>query len=91
MPQAISDLKNISDYIGIDSPDYAKLLIRKIMSAVDQLSNFPEMGRKVPEFINNEYRELIFRNYRIIYQFYNSAIEILTIFHSSYGSGLKNI
>jgi toxin ParE1/3/4 len=66
-------------YIEIDSPMAAKKWTVKLISLVKKLANTPYLGRKVPEF-NVEYRrELIFGNFRIIYDVDDKVIEILTI------------
>jgi plasmid stabilization system protein ParE len=44
----------------------------------------PETGRIVPELENNEIRELIEGNYRIVYRVKaKDYVEILTVHHSS--------
>ena len=44
---------------------------------------FPEMGRKVPEADDPKVRELIYKNYRIIYQIKAGYLEIITVIHGS--------
>lgn len=39
------------------------------------------MGRTVPEIRNNQFRELIYGNYRIVYRIEKKQISILTIRH----------
>lgn len=62
------DLKEIVAYIKKDSAKYASLEKQKIKDAIDKLLTQPLLGRVVPEFTNEVFRELIFRNYRIIYE-----------------------
>ena len=40
------------------------------------------MGRKIPEFDNTNFRELIYKSYRILYKV-NSNIYVLNVFHHS--------
>ncbi len=40
----------------------------------------PFLGRQVPEINNKTIRELLFRNYRIVYKIKSDSIEILTVF-----------
>ena len=80
---AIEDLKSIFDYISQDSRHYAFNQIQKIQDRVDQLANFPESGRIVPEFQINHYRELIEGNYRILYRLFPDRVDILRIHHTS--------
>lgn len=64
---AIDDLEAIHEYISRDSAVYADAMIRQILTAIDQLEKFPKIGRMVPELEDPETRELIVRNYRVIY------------------------
>ena len=76
------DLKEIVNYIKRDSLKYAVLEKEKIKDAIDGLPNQPLSGRIVPELNNSKIRELIFRNYRIIYEIVSEQqINILTIHH----------
>lgn len=82
--QAADDLKNISDFIAVDSHKFSKIHIKRIKERVNILKNFPLSGRIVPEVKNENIRELIFGNYRIIYRFISDErVDILTVFHSS--------
>jgi toxin ParE1/3/4 len=76
------DLKEIVDHIKRDSIKYAFLEKEKIKEAINNLPKHPLSGRIVPELNNNNLRELIFRNYRIIYEIVSEQqINILTIHH----------
>lgn len=46
---ALVDLESIRDYIKKDSEYYANQFIDRIIDAVENLEQFPEMGRRVPE------------------------------------------
>lgn len=80
---AISDLESIRDYIGRDSEYYASRFIGRIISAVERLEYFPEMGRRVPEAEEENVRELLFQNYRIMYRAEPQRILILTVIHAA--------
>lgn len=47
--QSLKDLKAIYDYIALDSNFYASRFVSKLIQRVDQLIEFPESGRVVPE------------------------------------------
>lgn len=79
---AKEDLKEIYEYISRDSVYYANKTIEEIIEKTKYLSMFPYMGRKIPEFNNVNFRELIYKSYRIFYKV-NSNIYILKIFHHS--------
>ena len=67
-PLALQRLEDIANYIAFDSPRNAYKFVNMIFEKVEILIEFPNIGRIVPELINNQYRELIFDNYRIIYK-----------------------
>ena len=82
--QAKTDLKEIADYISIDSVKYAQYQILRIISAAKNLKNFARLGKIVPEIRDSKIRELVTGNYRIIYLIVNDRrIDILTIHHSA--------
>jgi len=82
--KAIDDLDDIGHYIAIDSEKYAKIVVNRLFKAVDMLERHPRIGRVVPEFSNENIRELINGNYRIVYTIKNQfQIDILTVHHSA--------
>ena len=79
--RALSDIEAIADYIAIDSPAYARTVVRKIFQATRNLSRFPQSGRKVPEFNIENLREVFAYSYRIIYRIQSDKIEIVAVVH----------
>jgi len=80
---ALDDLKQIRVWVARDSPDAARRLASKIRKGVENLADFPEAGRVVPEIGIKAYREIIVRPYRVIYQVRdNDAVVILRVWHS---------
>ena len=83
-PQAVEDLQAIFEHISNDSESLAKIFVEKIYYRVDQLRRFPLSGSNVPEVDDPNIRELIYKNYRIVYYTPNeNLVRILTVFHSS--------
>lgn len=80
--RSINELKQLRDYIAQDSPHYARQFIERLLKHIDNLSEFPLMGRVVPESKQNDIREIIHQNYRVIYRVHGQ-IEIITVLHSS--------
>lgn len=56
------------DYIGAFNPDAARQLRRKVDASLRRLSEFPEIGRWVPEFGSGFYREILVRPLRVLYE-----------------------
>lgn len=80
--EAIERLKEIDAYISQDAPATAAHFIDLLLKRGDSLAEFPQSGRKVPEYDLEDYRELIEGNYRIIYRVKANVVEIETIFES---------
>ena len=67
-PQALDDLDAICLFIARDAPPVAAVFAQRAFDATDRLADFPESGRIVPEMNDPSFREIIFRNYRLIYR-----------------------
>lgn len=80
-PLAIDRASEIVGYIAQDKPSAAEKWIDTVFSKVEQLKSSPEIGGIVPEIKNDQFRELIYGNYRIIYRVEKKRISILTIRH----------
>ena len=80
---AIGHLANIYEYIALNSPVYAKRTVDKITRRSEQIANFPDSGRKVPEYDTKDVRELIEYPYRIIYRIKPDQIDVLAVIHGS--------
>ena len=79
---ALTDLEWIKEYIEADSEYYALKFVEGAFDTVLKLEDFPSIGRVVPEIGQNNIRELMYGNYRIIYSLEEKAAIILTVVHS---------
>lgn len=77
---AIADLAEISAFIAEHSPDQAKTFADRLRVATERLEEFPLSGRVVPE-LTLDFRELIFRAYRIIYRVRDERVQVLAVIH----------
>ena len=80
-PLAIDRASEIAEYIALDKPSAADKWIATVFSKVEQLASSPEIGRVVPEIEDEQFRELIYGNYRIVYRIEKKQVSILTIRH----------
>lgn len=80
---ALADVLHIRDYIGADSPRYARVVAERLFASVDRLSAFPLSGRVVPELADPTLREVIDAPYRIVYRVRDDVLEILTVVHAA--------
>jgi plasmid stabilization system protein ParE len=81
--QAADDLEAIHEFIARDSAHYARLVVERLIQAIDQLEQFPDSGRIVPELSDPTIREIVRSSYRIVYRRRTETVELLTIFHAS--------
>ena len=80
---AVMDLQSIRDYISRDSEYYAARFVEAVIEAVQILIKLPKIGRHVPELEDENIRELLLHNYRIIYRTESERILILAIIHGA--------
>lgn len=81
--QALDDLEAVFLFIARDSPVVANLFVERVSAATERLVEFPMSGRVVPEIGDQDIREVIVQNYRVIYQLDGEEVEILTVHHGA--------
>lgn len=92
------NMNSLFEYIQKDSLKYAIETTRNIRLAIHRLEDFPYIGRYVPEKSSKQFRERIYKSYRIVYEVSEEldSIYIHFIIHgkrnfkSFYKSYLKN-
>ncbi|MBD3194115.1 MAG: type II toxin-antitoxin system RelE/ParE family toxin [Candidatus Lokiarchaeota archaeon] len=82
-PAAAADFESIITYYDKTTPKFAQNLAKKILYIIENITLFPKMGRKVPDSDNPNVREIIYRNFRIIYRLKTEFLEIVRIIHGS--------
>ncbi len=80
---ALDDLKDIVEYISRDSKVYAERFATRVMEAAKRVEEFPYSGRLVPEFKEENIRELIYGSYRIIYVLRGKTCYVTAVIHGS--------
>ena len=76
------DLREIIEYIRMDSPQTAVRILTVIEKEVSKLNLFPNRGRIIPELSRNNiirYRELIISPWRIFYMPEGNKIYIMAV------------
>lgn len=91
-PKATQDLSRIVAIIARDKKKAALQWAQTVYRKVSRLRLFPKSGRTLPELAQlgldqaeagqNELREVIVGNYRIVYKV-TTQISILTVFHGA--------
>ena len=89
-PAARDDLHDIVIFIARDNPERAMSFGYQLISETDRLQAFPRLGRLVPEYQNEDLREIILRPYRIVYRLIHERklCEIVRVWHSARGTPL---
>ena len=82
--EALSHLDNIYRYIAADAPVYARRIVDKITRRSQQIGAFPQSGREVPEYQEQDIREVLEAPYRIVYRIKSEdQVDVLAVFHGA--------
>ena len=77
---AADDLESAHDFLTEQSQVQADKLIQRILSAIDVLERFPQMGR--PGRVQGT-RELVIKPFVVAYRIQGSEIHILSVLHAA--------
>ncbi len=78
--ESLLKLQEIEEFIVTDNPRAALKFVDKLISLAESLPENPVKGRIVPELSITQIREILHKNYRIVYLLKKNSIEILTVF-----------
>jgi plasmid stabilization system protein ParE len=81
-PEATADVARIVRDRSNYSPESAERLAKAIIARVDQIAEFPQSGRMIPEFQLPRLREVLEQDYRILYEVYADRIEVFGVISS---------
>ena len=59
---------------------YKRQLLLLLLERAGQLADFPNLGRVVPEVPEGELRDLVEKQYRIVYRVREKTVEVATVF-----------
>ena len=79
--RALTDLREIKDWIAADSPCYTLRMVERIILQVELLETMPRRGHEVVEAQHSDILEIHMDPYRIIYRISPESVGILTIVH----------
>ena len=83
-----NDLREIFIFIKKGSLKYAKIEVVDIRDFIKKLKSRPQIGKQFEESEDEKVREVVFKNYRIIYKVdQEDKINILTIHHHARSLG----
>lgn len=80
----MEDSRALRDFIARDSPQYSEAQVRAIQAVALRLKSHPRIGRVLPEFPTENWREILCK-FRIVYRHdtRKSAVRILAVVHQS--------
>lgn len=65
---ALADLDAIADYIALENPAAAAILVKRVFAHVEQLAAHPASGSRPPELPDLEYRQISESPCRVFYR-----------------------
>jgi toxin ParE1/3/4 len=77
--RARRDLIEIGRYIARDKPGAARRWVERLRSTAKKAAKQPLAGRRIPELGNDNVREVLLGQYRIVYQIQKREIRVLTV------------
>lgn len=71
------------DRIRQDNPIAARHFLKKVERTIRRLDKYPNSGRRIPEFPELPYRELLVPPYRFFYRVEAKTIFIVAVWHGA--------
>ncbi|VAX38051.1 hypothetical protein MNBD_UNCLBAC01-1988 [hydrothermal vent metagenome] len=88
---AFNDLEAIKEYYFNEGvPQIGGEFVARIIKHIETIPANPEIGRKVPEFNENNIRELIHSPFRIVYLKEKTSIHVIRVWRSERLLNLAN-
>ncbi len=82
-PAARSQFLAALAYIREDSPTAAAAFHRKTEESLSRLKKFPKSGRRLPEFPDLPFREVLVNPYRFFYRAKDDTVWIVGVWHGA--------
>ncbi len=76
---ALQELDAIAEYIALDDPAAASLLVKTVLEKTKRLQDFPRSGRIPPELPNSVYRDIVIPPCRIFYRLDTTRVFLLFV------------
>ena len=83
--QALSDLREIRDYIAADSPANAVKFLERLFESFDVIEASPESFAAAPEdgLVPYRLRQFVVKPYRVLYRAAKGRVEVLHLRHGA--------
>jgi toxin ParE1/3/4 len=80
-PESIDDIQAIAAHIETQSHWYASTVTTRFVRVAENLAEFPDGGRVVPELDEADIREGFVYSFRLVYQVFPDHVLMLTVLH----------
>src|SRR5437016_4992209 len=90
-PRALGSLRAIRNYIAREAPRTAAAFVARLRRHPNRLRMFPELGGRIEEDNPYDLREIIYRDYRLVYHYDGKTVFIVDVFHGRYPLRLDDI
>ena len=80
--EAVADLTRLRDFIATNDPSAASRIAADLVTRIDGLCAFPEIGRSVSQApVPDSIRDFVFGKYIVRYAVHGSSLVILRMWH----------
>ena len=79
--KCLQRIEEICEYIELDSIKNSQHFAEEIFGKELIIKNNPKIGKMVPDYELDEYRQIIVGNYRLIYKIEDKSIQMITVRH----------
>ena len=88
---ALYSLQEVTDYMSLDNPDAARVLVGKVFQAIDLLERNPELGNVPGELKNTPYRRLVINPLYLYYRVDDEKIRIVFVHRTEKKFDLRHL
>ena len=79
----MADLEDIHSWYGEQgAPDVGTRVVADIIARIERLVDYPDIGRIVPEFGQDDLREIIYPPFRIVYRRDLLSVRVVRVWRS---------
>jgi len=82
-PSARAEFMGVLDYIRRDDPAAARRFRKKAERALRKLVRYPDSGRRLPEFSDLPFREVVVSPYRFFYRKEGKTLWVVAVWHGA--------
>ncbi len=82
-PSAVKDVDDICEYIARNSQVYARVFAQEVVGLAESIAEQPHLGAAVPEYDQEDIRERLLHNYRVIYRLRGEDVEVVAVVHGA--------